>query len=413
MLPCPAVTALLLLLAALSATAPVQDPETVLAPPASLEASVAEAAHRVEDIRGKRFSRPVPAAEIDAKELESVLREKLGEGLPAPPRETLRTLAAMGFVEDSPDLLDRLLSFYVSQVAAFYDPDKGKFWVVKGAMDELSGQSAGMGERLIYSHELMHALQDQHLTLSPRMRSLKDDGDAALALQCLLEGEATLVMVRAALADLPIADSEEAEDLMAPLLSAGALEKSGIPSDVPAYFVDQLFFPYTEGTSWVRRAWKRGGWEEVDRLWKSPPVSTSQILHDGVSFTPATGLLPANAAALAPKGKRLSYTDTIGEWNLRWLLARSQNAQEAEDLAAAWRGDRIAFFVDEKSVAFLWRLRFDAPGSAARFEKAWKALREKRVGEGPQLTRRSGSDLVVSSGLAAIPALPGLPVPKG
>ena len=65
--------------------------------------------------------------------------------------------------------------------------------------------------------------------------------------------------------------------------------------------------------------------------------------------------------------------------------------EEAEDLAAAWRGDRIALFVDEKSVAFIWRLRFDSPGSAARFEKAWKTLREKRAGEGPQLTRRSGS----------------------
>jgi hypothetical protein len=217
-------------------------------------------------------------------------------------------------------------------------------------------------------------------------------------------------MVKAALADLPIADSEEAEELMAPLLSAGALERSGIPSDVPPYFVDQLFFPYAEGTAWVRRAWKRGGWSEVDRLWKNPPVSTSEILHEGVTFLPATGLLPSHAASLAPKGKRLSYTDTIGEWNLRWLLGRHADATEAEETASAWRGDRIAFFVDEKSVAFLWRLRFDVPGAAARFEKAWKKIRESRTEDGPQLSRRS--DLVVSSGLAAIPALPGMPVPK-
>jgi hypothetical protein len=406
------VTAVALLLAALGSAAPLPEPDLALAPQATIEAAIADSARRVEEIRGRRFSRSVPAAEIDTKELERVLREKLAEGLPAPPRETLRTLAALGFVEDAPDLLERLLSFYVSQVAAFYDPDRGKFWVVKGAMEEIGADSAGMGERLLYSHELMHALQDQHLTLGPRMHSLKDDGDAALALQCLLEGEATLVMVKAALADLPFADGEEAEELVAPLLSAGALERSGIPKDVPEYFVDQLFFPYTEGTAWVRRAWKRGGWSEVDRLWKSPPVSTSEILHEGVTFVPAAGLLPPSAASLAPKGKRLSYTDTIGEWNLRWLLERSNAAPEAEEIAAGWRGDRIAFFVDEKSVAFLWRLRFDSPGAAARFEKAWKQLREARTADGPQLTRRGGSDLVVASGLPSIPALPGLPAPK-
>jgi hypothetical protein len=397
------VTALCLLLAAWTAA---HAPETV---EAGLEARIAESARRVEEIRGRRFDRPVPAVEIDAKELETVLKEKLGEGLPAPPRETLRTLAALGFVEDAPDLLERLLSFYVSQVAAFYDPDHGRFSVVRGAIDELGAESAGMGERLLYSHELMHALQDQFLRLGPRMKALKDDGDAALALQCLLEGEATLVMVRAALADLPVGDSEEAEEMIAPLLSAGALEKSGIPSDVPAFFVDQLFFPYTEGTAWVRKAWKRGGWAEIDRLWKNPPTSTSQILHEGPSFAPASGLLPGEVGRLAPEGLRLSYTDTIGEWALRWLLGRSASAADAETIAAGWRGDRIAFFVDEKRVAFLWRIRFDSPGAAARFEKAWKAMRADRATQGRELTRRSGSDLVVSSGLPKIPGLPGIP----
>ena len=92
-----------------------------------------------------------------------------------------------------------------------------------------------------------------------------------LALQCLLEGEATLVMIKAALADLP-GGGRVGRGADRAALSAGSLEKANAPKDVPAYFTEQLFFPYVEGTAYVRRAVKKGGWAGVDRLWKSPPA---------------------------------------------------------------------------------------------------------------------------------------------
>ena len=45
------------------------------------------------------------------------------------------------------------------------------------------------------------------------------NGDQGLALQCLLEGEATLVMVRVALTDLPGADAT-AEEMLGPMSRA-------------------------------------------------------------------------------------------------------------------------------------------------------------------------------------------------
>ena len=53
--------------------------------------------------------------------------------------------------------------------------------------------AAGMSEKLIFAHELTHALQDESLKLDRRMKDLKENGDRALALEGLLEGEATLV----------------------------------------------------------------------------------------------------------------------------------------------------------------------------------------------------------------------------
>jgi hypothetical protein len=373
-----------------------------------LPARIREISRLVEDVRGRRFEGPVPASEIDPASLKSFLRGKLADSFPAPPAETLKSLAVLGLIDETPDVVERLLDFYASQVVAFYDPEPRRFYVVRGAAsDALEGMGSGdVAERLLFSHELTHALQDQTLRLDRKFKSLRDDGDRALALQCLLEGEATVVMVRVALRDLPGAD-EAVEEALAPLLSAGALEKANAPKNLPEYFVEQLFFPYVEGTAYVRRAVARGGWKEVDRLWTDPPASTSEILHEERRPAPATGLLPAEASRLGPPRSRFLYSDTIGEWAIRFLLRRSIPETEASEAASGWRGDRIAFFASGNSLSYLWRLRFESPAAAERFERAIRRPRKDRSPL-PEVSR-TGADVLLSLGYAAIPALPGLP----
>jgi hypothetical protein len=393
----------------------------VLGATALLPARVEQVAREVEKVRGRRFERAVPASEIDGRELKKVLRSKVAESFPAPPEETLKTLVAFGLIDEMPNLLEKLVDFYASQVIAFYDPEPRKFYVVKGAEKTLqkTGEDeelgalagvpgmAGMAEKLIFAHELTHALQDETLRLDHRMKDLKENGDRGLALQSLLEGEATLVMVRVALAGLPGAD-EDTEEMLGPLLSAGALERSGVPKDLPDYFVDQLFFPYTEGTAYVRRIVKSRGWAGMDRLWKSPPLSTSEILHEGmIAFTPAEGLLPGNPGRLSPPGFHLLYCDTLGEWTVRFLLRRSLETEEADAAAAGWRGDRIAFFSSGRAIAYLWRARFESPAAAERFENAWKKARKKK-----ETVSRDGRDVVIAAGLPKLPDLPGFPAEK-
>ncbi len=402
--------AVLLVLATLGATA-------------LLPARVAQVAREVEKVRGRRFERAVPASEIDAAELKKVLRSKVAESFPAPPDDTLRTLVALGLIEETPNLLDRLVDFYASQVIAFYDPEPRRFFVVRGAekalkesgkdgagdeedIEGIAGMAdmAGMSEKLIFAHELTHALQDETLRLDRRMKDLKENGDKALALESLLEGEATLVMVRVVLAGVPGAD-ESAEEMLGPLLSAGALERSGVPKDIPDYFVDQLFFPYTEGTAFVRRVVKKSGWSGVDRLWKNPPLSSSEILHEATSFVPAENLLPGNSERLSPSGFHFLYADTLGEWTLRFLLRRSLDANEADAAAAGWRGDRIVFFASGRTIAYLWRARFDSAASSERFETAWTKARSKSPKK--EIVVRQGRDVVVAAGFQKLPDLPG------
>ena len=369
---------------------------------------VAEFSKRVEQVRGRKFTRAVPASELDKTELRRILRSKVAEQLPVPADEYFRSLSTLGLIDEAPGLLDTLVDFYASQVIAFYDPEPRRFFVIRGS-EALGGDgdgddASGMAQGIIFSHELTHALQDESLRLDDRLKQLKDDGDRALALQCLLEGEATLVMIRVALMDIPDA-GEQAEEQIGPLLSAGAFERANVPKEVPDYFVDQLFFPYIDGTAYVRAAVKRGGWAEVDRLWRNPPVSSAEILHGGSLPPPAQGLFPANLTTIAPD-QRLLYLDTLGEWTLRFLLKRSIPEAEASAGAAGWRGDRIAFFGSARAMGYVWRIRFEDSSSAGRFAAALERARAKRPVKAAETIRAAGTDVVIWSGIPKPPKLP-------
>ena len=108
----------------------------------------------------------------------------------------------LGLIDETPDLVERLVDFYASQVVAFYDPEPRRFYVVRGAAGgalEGTGIGGARREPHLLSRADARAPGRVPPARSPDPISSSDDGDRALALQCLLEGEATLVMVRVAL----------------------------------------------------------------------------------------------------------------------------------------------------------------------------------------------------------------------
>ena len=307
-------------------------------------------------------------------------------------RRSELVLKKFGLLPRNFDLQTFLVALLKEEVAGYYDPKTKTVNLLDWVPIE--------EQEPVMAHELTHALQDQAMHLDRQMKALKDDGDRGLALQCLLEGEATVVMVRAVAKDLP-GDSTELEDSLEPLLSAGALERANVPKDLPDYFVDELFFPYVDGTAYVRRALKKGGWKAVDELWKSPPRSTSEILHDGARFVPVENLLPGGGSSLGPAGSRFLYSDTLGEWTVRFLLRRGLPEAEADGAAAGWRGDRLAFYASGSGISYLWRARLESPAAAQRLEAAWKKARAR-----DELIARQGADLVVALGFEKLPDLP-------
>ena len=50
-------------------------------------------------------------------------------------------------------------------------------------------------------------------------------------------------------------------------------------------------------------------------------------------------------------------------------------------------------------MSYFWRVRFDGPAAAMRFEAALRKAREKRPVATPETIQREGADVVVKAGL--------------
>ena len=366
------------------------------ASPPAVSDRVAEARKTVEEVRGRTFRRPVPSETVGPEKLRTLLSRKLSEGLVVAPEAYFRSLAAIGAISDAdlPHLLDRLLDFYGGEVLAFYDPAEGKFFVSSSGKERLGG-FGGMEETLVFTHELTHALQDQYLSLDGRLRALKSDGDAALAMDALLEGEATEVMIESAVKDLP-GGEDGVEAMLAPLLTASLSDLDPDAAKVPSFFSEQLLFPYSEGTAYVREIRKRGGWKAIDALWSSLPSSSAEILHAGSRRPASGGPLLADRAVAPPAGGAFLYSDTLGEWTLRFLF-RKASVADADAAAAAWRADRFLFFTSGDRVAYAGRIRADDAADARRILEAWKRSSPAAAGS------VDGTDVTVWSGFEKTP----------
>ena len=209
--------------------------------------------------------RPVPII-ISADEarawLESHYREQQTAEEIATAEETLK---ALGLLPADASLDDLYLDILGSQYAAFYEPDTDQLFVIS--------RSAGIGpaEKVYFSHEFTHALQDQHFGVEEIDDPAGGQGDRSLARLTLVEGDASLLMARWMSEHLDPADLGE-------LLKVDPEAQAQLER-MPAILRETLLFPYQQGLIFVNGIWARGGWEAVDGAYARLPDSTEQVLH--------------------------------------------------------------------------------------------------------------------------------------
>ncbi len=350
---------------------------------------------------------PVRCETVSRTELAHRLRQQLEASLPVPLETELEVAWRLGLTEGRrPETLeDALLGMLEAQVLGYYDPETDTVVLVSGT-EEASGLQ-GMAT-MIWAHEVEHAYQEYRYGLGRRLYALRGDTDAQLAASAVAEGDAVLVMTALALPGQDLSPADLADGSDAIVQALGMMSGALGGSDVPKPFVEQLLFPYREGTRFVAAALRNGGWEAVGRLLATPPVSTEQVLHpdrhDDVPSPVGPGDLPA-----AP-GWEPVLTDVTGEWGfIQWLGLALPEAQ-ARRAAAGWDGDRTRVSRSETDPT-LWRLDLvtvwdtatDAAEAAAAFQEALPKLLDLGPGGIDLRVRRQGLRVTVV-GTGRLPA---------
>ncbi|MFN8608138.1 MAG: hypothetical protein U0931_11445 [Vulcanimicrobiota bacterium] len=248
------------------------------------------------------------------------------------------------------------------QVRGLYDPDTKSYLVVKG------GSSAGiermlmnmysfMGlqfENVLTVHELDHAIQDQHFNLKKLQKSVEGNWDRELALQSLVEGDASSVMTDYLFDQMGQPRPRNVE--MPPVTGSPAVDSA------PIYFRDGLIVPYLQGQAFVDYLREWGGWQSVNAAYRKLPASSEQILHPKKYFNDQPVEVKINLPGL-PGYKNLGQ-DTAGEFVIR-CWGRENDVWRG--LAAGWGGDRFQTWESPSDHYTLWESRWDSAQDAKEF----------------------------------------------
>jgi hypothetical protein len=296
-----------------------------------------------------------------------------------------KTLEKFGLIPRDFNLDGFLVDLLTEQIAGLYDPKTREFFIADWIPPDQ--------QRLVMSHELTHALQDQHFGLDKWADAAKPNDDAELARHSVLEGSAFAAMMDWQFRDegLSVRSSPDIAPLLKGMMSAD-LDKKSQMAKAPPFLQDLLLFPYFAGAVFTQQVLKSGtGWADFQKVFANPPASTQQILHPdlylkGVVRAPVT--LP-DLARVMPDWKKLDE-NIGGEFFLQSLLKQFAGASRADELAPAWAGDRYAIFerAKTKQVLVIFRLRLASDGDAARMFGGLSEELENRYDKRAKLFRR-------------------------
>jgi hypothetical protein len=371
---------------------PISNPTTAAsASPADASPNSSDAAtylqieQQVEQLRGLTGTKGVNPVLLDQKGVQDWLTKANQEQTDhvAMAKES-RLLIHLGLLPPGSSLEQLELDLQAGQVIGFYD------WVSKQLY--ILSQSGGVGvlQKVTFSHEFTHALQDQNFDLAKLGTDTPDQNDRDLARLSLAEGDATLSMTQWSAKNLSL--------LEILTLAGSATTGADQLAAAPAILRQTLTFPYQQGMAFVQSVYDTGGWAAVDALWSKPPDSTSQILHPELYVTgvePKTVSVPKVPTSLGA-GWQLVTQDTLGELALTvWLEGEHPTAAQttaATGATSQWGGDRVGLYEGPNgawAVALRTEWRTDAGVQSFRGEAALAA-------------GRLGGQIAVCSGAATV-----------
>lgn len=319
--------------------------------------TVASVVPQIEKETGLRFTTP-PRLEVRSKaQVREFVEEQFNDERAA--RELAGAEAVyrrFGLLPDTMDLRAFMLDLLTEQVAGYYDPETKILYVVEGANAEIA--------RITVAHELVHALQDQHLNLDS-LQTVEGQNDRTIAAQAVVEGQATFIHIQVLIgggnlaAKLPggwdrVREMIREQQTQMPIFSTA-----------PLIIQETLIFPYLSGAEFARRF----GEKTPDaQLLRDLPVSTEQILHAEAFF----GVRDAPTAVTLPEisGTTTLYENNLGEFETRLLLYQHLRDQPGSIRAArGWDGDRYRLVRTAQGDGLVWATVWDSAVDAGEFRE--------------------------------------------
>jgi hypothetical protein len=297
-----------------------------------------------------------------------------------------RGLSALGLIKPTYNLYTNALNGLTDSLGGFYFPWSKELFVI--------GTNFNGIEHWIYSHEYAHALVDQYYSIGDAgvYPVCLDNLDRCLAVQALVEGDASLVMAQWL---QQYATPQDVKDILAYNPPASILPEQ-FP---PPYLVADSQFPYAQGLVFVSYVHGRSNWAGVNRIYDRLPASTEQIMHPSKYVSnevPVDVEAPPLGERLG-EGWRLLNANTLGEWTTYMLLAYGADVDaqiddtQAKTAAAGWGGDTYQVFyrdeTDESVLAAHWV--WETAGDATQFQRAMGPYLDARF-RGARLTRDDG-----------------------
>ncbi|MDP9378761.1 MAG: hypothetical protein M3Q29_01175 [Chloroflexota bacterium] len=345
------------------------------APTNSQDARFDSIAREVSRLRGLPIRSEIREDYLTRDQLRERLEKDLAEEYkPADVEADERVLAAFGLAPENIDLRKLYVDLYSGQISGLYDPETQRMYVIS------SGRKLNALGELTYAHEVTHALQDQHFDLEKLAEQAeKRDDDASLALQSLVEGDASVLQYGDYLRTNP--------DLRDDILQAIQEEQQDaqLPANVPPIIQETLTFPYEQGAIFVTtvRGGIQGSWKNVDAVYRDPPTSTEQILHPEKYLQardePTKVQVPDLAPTLGAGWKKLEE-NMFGEFQSRVLLEGQLDLGDAKNAAAGWDGDEFALYTRGEQEVVAWQTVWDSTRDAEEFAAALRYYDESRFG---------------------------------
>lgn len=315
---------------------------------------------QVRDYVVHKFEQELPSAEIDGIQV---------------------ALRLFGLIADTLDLRATMIDLLTEQVAGYYDPDSNALYIPSD-IDPFQ-------LRIVVSHELVHALQDQYIPLDSIVMQ-QGRNDRRTAAQAVLEGQATV-------AQIPVLMPEQRPET----LPAGwfwrqravmARQQAQMEefARAPLWLREGLIFPYLGGAEFV--VWFRRTYPDR-RILDALPVSTEQILHPDryANWDEPTEVVMTRSPLDAVR-----WEDGLGEFEIRLLLQQHLGDEtEAALLATGWDGDRYQVLGAPgggEGDALVWVTVWDDTRAADRFarglDRAWRNRRtDGRAGRRAEITQ--------------------------